>query len=86
MESKSLLKQISPKSAAFYADFSELDNINNFAERAIDALDGIDILINNAGMLARETFFELSPEKCSRFSTLILLRLYILVSFVLNIW
>lgn len=48
---------------AIYADFSKMDNVAIFAEQAIEHLDGVDILINNAGMLCRETFFELSPEK-----------------------
>ncbi|MCL9683970.1 SDR family NAD(P)-dependent oxidoreductase [Legionella maioricensis] len=48
---------------AFYADFSQMEQVAFFAKQAIDYLGHVDILINNAGMLCRETLFELSPEK-----------------------
>jgi NAD(P)-dependent dehydrogenase (short-subunit alcohol dehydrogenase family) len=48
---------------AFYADFSQMDHVADFAEKAIAHLGHVDILINNAGMLCRETLFELSPNK-----------------------
>lgn len=48
---------------AFYADFSNMENVAAFAEQAIAHLGHVDVLINNAGMLCRETLFELPPEK-----------------------
>ena len=63
LETLDLIKSYSSKSTALYADFLDNANVEKFAVEAIGALGGIDILINNAGMLARETLFELSPEK-----------------------
>ena len=62
-ETLQTLKKIGQKALALHADFSEMKNVASFAEEAVSYLDGIDILINNAGMLCRETLFELSPEK-----------------------
>ena len=48
---------------ALQVDFSQMENIRTFADAALSHLGGVDILINNAGMLCRERTFELSPEK-----------------------
>jgi glucose 1-dehydrogenase/3-oxoacyl-[acyl-carrier protein] reductase len=40
-----------------------MENIARFAKEAIEYLGHVDILINNAGMLCRETLLELSPDK-----------------------
>lgn len=47
----------------FYADFSKFENVAAFVENAIACLGQIDILVNNAAMLSREQFFDLSPER-----------------------
>lgn len=57
------IKEMGRESIAFYADFSNMDNVGFFAQQAIEHLGHVDILVNNAGMLCRETIFELSPEK-----------------------
>lgn len=51
------------RAQAFYADFSDMDNVTTFAKQAIDFLDGVDILINNAGIIMRESLLDLSPKK-----------------------
>ena len=40
---------------AFCADFTQTEEVAFFAKQAIDYLGHIDILINNSGMLCRET-------------------------------
>lgn len=50
----------------FYADFSDPQAADKFVEQAISTLGGIDILINNAAMLAREILFEITPELFSK--------------------
>jgi NAD(P)-dependent dehydrogenase (short-subunit alcohol dehydrogenase family) len=57
------IKETGRDGKALYADFSQMDQVALFAKQAIDYLGHVDILINNAGMLCRETLFELSPEK-----------------------
>lgn len=51
------------KALALQVDFSNMEHVKRFAEAAIHHLGGVDILINNAGILCRETLFELAPEK-----------------------
>ena len=51
---------------ALHADFSQMENVTTFAEEAISQLGGVDILVNNAAMLCRETLFELPPEKMQK--------------------
>ena len=47
----------------FYADFSKIENVAVFVKNAIEFLGQVDILVNNAAMLSREQFFEITPEK-----------------------
>jgi len=62
-ETLEAIKATGHDALALYADFSQMENVAAFAEGAIAHLGHVDILINNAGMLCRETLFELSPEK-----------------------
>ncbi|STX42839.1 short-chain dehydrogenases/reductases family protein [Legionella donaldsonii] len=62
-ETVEAIKATGRNALALYADFSKMDNIPSFAEQALMHLGHVDILINNAGMLCRETLFELPPEK-----------------------
>lgn len=48
---------------AYQVDFSQMNQIAFFAKQAINRLGHVDILINNAAMLCRETIFDLTPEK-----------------------
>lgn len=47
---------------AFYADFSSMDNVKQFAEQAIQALGHVDVLVNNAGLLYRDKILDITPE------------------------
>ena len=57
------LKNAGSRAEMIYADFSRNDACSAFSEKALAFLGGIDFLVNNAGMLARETFFDMTPEK-----------------------
>lgn len=50
-------------SRAFQVDFSNNQAVLRFFEQVISCLSHVDILINNAALLNRETLFELSPER-----------------------
>jgi NAD(P)-dependent dehydrogenase (short-subunit alcohol dehydrogenase family) len=50
------------KAHAVYADFSAVEDVVVFSEKAVERLGHIDILINNAGITARERLLDLSPE------------------------
>jgi len=56
------LRAHSPGSRSWVVDLSELDGIESFARRADDELDGIDVLVNNAGVPKRRSVTELSPD------------------------
>lgn len=57
------ITKIGGKAQAFYADFSDINQVPIFAQQAINNLGHVDILVNNAGISSRETIFELLPEK-----------------------
>lgn len=57
------LQEKGVKAACFYTDFSEPNAAILFSEKAFNFLNTVDILINNAAMLSREQFFDLSAEK-----------------------
>ena len=44
----------SKKANSYLADFSSLDAVRNLAERILSGEDRLDVLVNNAGMIARE--------------------------------
>ncbi|WP_237757953.1 SDR family NAD(P)-dependent oxidoreductase [Legionella oakridgensis] len=62
-ETLAALKATGRDALALHADFSHMDGVTVFFQKAIEHLGHVDVLINNAGMLCRETLFELSPEK-----------------------
>lgn len=62
-ETMAAIKAMGRKASAFYVDFSQMENIAEFAHKAIAHLGQVDILINNAGMFSRERLLDLSPEK-----------------------
>lgn len=57
------IQQLGRRAAAFYADFSQSENVETFFESALSELGHIDYLINNAAMLSRENVFDITPEK-----------------------
>lgn len=63
IHTQSEMQKYGDQSAILYADFSSMDGVKAFADEAIKILGGVDILVNNAAMLCRETLFELAAEK-----------------------
>ena len=51
------------RAAAFQADFRDLDQVRSLAERALEFLGGIDVLVNNAGITMNKPFEETTPEQ-----------------------
>jgi NAD(P)-dependent dehydrogenase (short-subunit alcohol dehydrogenase family) len=49
-----------PECRSWVVDLADLDGVEAFAEQADDELDGIDLLVNNAGMPKRRTVADLS--------------------------
>jgi NAD(P)-dependent dehydrogenase (short-subunit alcohol dehydrogenase family) len=62
-ETVKAIEALGRNALAIHANFSLNENVAAFAHEAISYLGYIDVLINNAGMLCRETLFELPPEK-----------------------
>lgn len=62
-ETVAAVQALGRKATALYADFSQLENVAAFAEKAIAELGQVDILVNNAGMSCRERLMDLPPEK-----------------------
>lgn len=53
----------SPDSRMWVVDLADLDGTTRFVEQAIGELDGIDILINNAGIPKRRIIREMAPSE-----------------------
>ncbi len=51
------------KTAAFKADFDEVQSCFDLVEKAIEFLGGLDILVNNAGYSLEKEFVETTPEE-----------------------
>ena len=62
-ETVDAIKACGRDALALHADFSEMQEVASFADKAISHLGKVDILINNAGMLCREKLLELPAEK-----------------------
>ncbi len=62
-ETLEAIKATGRDALALYANFACMGDVAVFVKKAIEYLGHVDVLINNAGMLCRETLFELSPEK-----------------------
>ena len=58
-----MIKTAGGNTLAVQADFSQMENVRSFSTDALAYLGGVDVLVNNAGMLCRGKLFELSPEK-----------------------
>jgi len=51
------------RAEAFKADFTRLDEVRELGRRALEFLDGIDVLVNNAGITMDLPFEEVQPEQ-----------------------
>ena len=65
-ETLSQLCNYGSNALALQADFSEQQQVAAFYEAALAHLASVDILINNAARLSRETLFDLSPESMQK--------------------
>lgn len=57
------IKKYGHNATSFHADFTKNEKVAEFVKNAINFLGGIDLLVNNAAMLSREQFFEITPEQ-----------------------
>ncbi len=60
---ESISKQTGSEVVALSGDVSKSDDVLRLAQQANDAMDGIDILINNAGTGSEETIMEADDDK-----------------------
>ena len=51
------------KAEAFQADLADIGQVRTLASQAIDFLDGIDVLVNNAGITMNKPFAQVTPEQ-----------------------
>ena len=51
------------RATAFQAHFEDLDAVAQLARHAVEFLDGIDCLVNNAGITLNKPFLEVTPQQ-----------------------
>lgn len=56
------IRSIGRRSAAFQADFNEIEASLKLVDQAVKYLGGIDILVNNAGISVSESFLNVTPK------------------------
>lgn len=56
-------RQLGVHAAAFQADFSRVDEVQQLARQATEFLDGLDVLINNAGITLNMPFEKVTVEQ-----------------------
>jgi NAD(P)-dependent dehydrogenase (short-subunit alcohol dehydrogenase family) len=56
------VQEHAPKSQSWVVDLADLDAVDRFARDAVEALGGVDVLVNNAGMPKRKDVPDLTPE------------------------
>ena len=60
------IRGIGRKSEAFHADFHEADRVSAMADKTIDFLGGIDVVVNNAGFTTSGAIDKTRPEVWDR--------------------
>lgn len=60
------IQSMGRKAASIAADFNNLEEVFSLADRAITALGGIDILINNAGISFNKPFLKVTPDQFNK--------------------
>jgi NAD(P)-dependent dehydrogenase (short-subunit alcohol dehydrogenase family) len=53
----------SPESQMWVVDLADLDGVTTFTQTAIDALGGLDVLVNNAGVPKRRLVRDMRPDE-----------------------
>ena len=61
-ESVAAIEALGARAVGITADLSRVDDAHRLAREALAAVEGIDILINNAGMSIRGNFWDVSDE------------------------
>jgi NAD(P)-dependent dehydrogenase (short-subunit alcohol dehydrogenase family) len=65
-EVRAAVKQVEAlgrKASAFQADFDSLDQVTRLADQAGEFLDGVNCLVNNAGVTMNRPFLKVTPEQ-----------------------
>jgi NAD(P)-dependent dehydrogenase (short-subunit alcohol dehydrogenase family) len=57
------LKSLGRRSAAFQADFDDLQQVRALADQAGEFLGGVNCLVNNAGVTMNRPFLKVTPEQ-----------------------
>ena len=57
------IQQSGGKAAAFRADFTRLEETEQLARKSVEFLDGLDVLVNNAGITMNRPFEKVKPEQ-----------------------
>ncbi len=57
------IQSMGRRSAAFKADFDDVDEVVELARQAIDFLGGVDCLVNNSGITLNRPFLEVTREQ-----------------------
>jgi NAD(P)-dependent dehydrogenase (short-subunit alcohol dehydrogenase family) len=57
------IQSLGRRSAAFKADFDDLDDVIELARQAIGFLGGVDCLVNNSGITLNKPFLEVTREQ-----------------------
>lgn len=63
---KQAAAQVGPDVAAFQVDVADIVSFHQFVAESRDTLGGIDVLVNNAGIMPIGPFLDISPEKFKR--------------------